>query len=132
MSTREKATIVLALALAIATVLYVKHARAPVSAGAEAPRIGLPRLVEFGAGWCTPCRLMEPIIEDLRTAYAGRLQVEYIDITKDTGAPEKFQLAGIPTQVFFDAAGNELYRHAGFIAKEDIVEMWKELGFLKD
>jgi len=90
---------------------------------------GLPRLVDLGAGKCIPCKKMAPILEELKTEYAGKLQVDFIDVwvNPDAGRPYGIQL--IPTQIFYDPAGKERFRHEGFMAKEDILAKWKELGF---
>ena len=89
---------------------------------------GLPKLLDLGAGKCIPCKMMAPILEQLKKEYAGRLEVEFIDVWKNEAAGEKHKINMIPTQIFFDAAGKELYRHEGFYAKEDILAKWKELG----
>ena len=102
----------------------------PSAAGSTADenQIGLPRLVDVGAGKCIPCKMMAPILEDLKKEYSGRLRVEVYDLTEDRGASDRFNVRLIPTQVFFDPAGNELWRHEGFMSKEDILAKWKEFG----
>lgn len=89
---------------------------------------GLPRLVDLGSTTCIPCKMMEPILKDLRREYAGRMQVDFIDVNSDEAAAKAFGIRLIPTQVFLDASGKELWRHEGFISKEDILAKWKELG----
>lgn len=88
----------------------------------------LPRLIDLGAGKCVPCKMMMPILEELRQEYKGKLEVTVIDITKDTAAAEQYDIWVIPTQLFFDASGKELFRHEGFFSKEDILAKWAELG----
>ena len=88
----------------------------------------LPRLVDLGADKCIPCKMMAPILEELNTAYAGQFEVEFIDVWKNPGAGESFAIRSIPTQIFYDAQGQELFRHEGFYPKEDILAKWKELG----
>jgi thioredoxin 1 len=88
----------------------------------------LPRLVDLGAGKCIPCKLMAPILEELKKKYEGRLQVEFIDVWKNPDEAKKYKINIIPTQIFYDASGKELFRHEGFISKEDILGKWKELG----
>ena len=101
-----------------------------VAAEAGAPQsAALPRLLELGSDKCMACKMMAPIIADLKTTYAGQLQVDFIDVWTDESAGEKYGVRMIPLQIFFDAAGNELFRHEGFFAKEDILAKWKELGF---
>ena len=72
---------------------------------------------------------MAPILAELRTAYAGQLQVDFIDVWKNAAAAEDFGVRVIPLQIFFAADGRELFRHEGFFAKEDILAKWRELGF---
>lgn len=89
----------------------------------------LPRLVDLGADRCIPCKMMAPVLADLKTNYAGRLEVEFIDVWKNPDAGKQYKIRLIPTQIFFDASGKELFRHEGFFGKEDILARWKELGF---
>lgn len=97
---------------------------------AENPRSAkaLPRLVDLGADQCIPCKMMAPILEELKQEYAGRLQVDFIDVWKNPDAGKEYSIKLIPTQIFFDASGKELFRHEGFFSKEDILAKWEELG----
>jgi thioredoxin 1 len=99
------------------------------SVSPTADATGLPRLVDLGAGKCIPCKKMAPILDELKDEYAGRLEVIFIDVWQDKDAAQKYGIESIPTQIFFDPAGKELFRHEGFFAKEDILAQWKELGF---
>lgn len=102
-------------------------ASADATTSAPAPA-ALPRLVDLGADKCIPCKQMAPILAELKTAYAGQLEVEFIDVWKNPGAGEAYGVRIIPLQIFFDAEDNELFRHEGFYGKEDILAKWKELG----
>jgi thioredoxin 1 len=88
----------------------------------------LPRLVDLGADKCIPCKLMAPILEELKTRYKDKLQVDFIDVWKNPDEGKKSGISIIPTQIFYDASGKELYRHEGFFSKEDILAKWKEFG----
>ena len=89
----------------------------------------LPRLVDLGADKCIPCKMMAPILEELKTEYAEIFNVEFIDVWKNPDAGNKYGIRLIPTQIFFDSSGKELFRHEGFFSKEDILAKWKEFGF---
>jgi thioredoxin 1 len=102
------------------------HAAAP--AASALPTRGLPRLVDLGADKCIPCKLMAPILEELKKEYVGRLDVVFIDVWKDRDAGAPYNIRVIPTQIFYDAAGKERFRHEGFISKEEILKKWRELG----
>ncbi|MGI6459029.1 MAG: thioredoxin family protein [Candidatus Hydrogenedentales bacterium] len=99
------------------------------SVAASALPEGLPRLVELGADKCIPCKMMAPILDELKTEYAGKMEVQFIDVWKNPQAGEEYGIQLIPTQIFFDASGKELFRHTGFFPKEDILAAWKGLGF---
>lgn len=88
----------------------------------------LPKLIDLGADKCIPCKMMAPILEELRQDYAKKFEVVFIDVWKNPSSGKEFGIRIIPTQIFFDAAGKELYRHQGFISKEDILAQWKKLG----
>jgi thioredoxin 1 len=89
---------------------------------------GLPALIDFGAGKCIKCKMMTPVLKELKKEMAGRLQVNYIDVGKYSDLADVYKIELIPTQIFFDASGKELFRHEGFISKEDILSKWAELG----
>ena len=88
----------------------------------------LPRLVDLGADKCIPCKKMAPILKDLAAEYQGTLVVEFIDVWKSPDAGKQYGIRMIPTQIFFDASGEERFRHEGFMAKDVILDKWKELG----
>jgi len=92
------------------------------------PTKGLPRMVDLGADKCIPCKMMAPILEELKSEYEGTLIVDFIDVWKNPDEGPKYNIKLIPTQIFFDASGKERFRHEGFISKEDILSKWKELG----
>lgn len=89
---------------------------------------GLPRLVDLGKGTCIPCKMMAPILEELKQEYEGRAVVEVIDLRDHRQAAGEYDIRLIPTQIFFDADGKEVWRHEGFLAKADIVAKFTEMG----
>jgi thioredoxin 1 len=96
----------------------------PRSAAARA----IPRLVDLGSVGCIPCKAMAPILEGLKAEYAGRMEVEFIDVWKNRDAADAYGVRIIPTQVFFGADGKELARHQGFVGKDEILAQWKAVG----
>ncbi|MBW7904628.1 MAG: thioredoxin family protein [Phycisphaerae bacterium] len=99
-------------------------ATAPVTVAT--PRI--PRMVDLGADKCIPCKQMAPILAELKTEYAGRATIEFIDVWKNPHAGKEHGVRLIPTQIFFDREGKEVWRHEGFLSKAEIVAKLKELG----
>ena len=95
----------------------------------QAAAAGIPRLVDVGADRCIPCKAMAPILAELRTEYAGRMRVEFIDVWKNPEAGDPYRVAIIPTQIFYAGDGRELERHQGFISKADILATWQRHGY---
>ena len=89
---------------------------------------GLPALIDIGAGTCIPCKMMAPILEELKKELAGRLVVQFLDLNKYPGVAKIYGIRVMPTQIFYDASGKELFRHEGFFSKQDILAKWRELG----
>jgi thioredoxin 1 len=71
---------------------------------------------------------MAPVLEELKRDYAGILKVDFIDVWENPNAGQKYGIRAIPTQIFYDASGKELYRHMGFMSKEQILDTFKNLG----
>jgi thioredoxin 1 len=124
---------------AVAVVLRLKQvdSSSPVEASpveaapADEPpvEVALPRLLDLGADKCIPCKKMAPILEALREDYAGEFEVVFIDVWKDRQAAGPYGIKLIPTQIFFDEEGDELFRHEGFFSREDILATWSSLGY---
>ena len=130
MKTPVKILIVAALAVTVVAAVALKQGKneSKDAAAASGPRAALPRLVDLGAGKCIPCKKTAPILEELKKEYAGRMEVEFIDVWKNPDAGKAYGVEMIPTQIFYDASGKELDRHTGFFGREDILAKWKELG----
>ncbi len=84
--------------------------------------------VELGSVKCVPCKMMEPIMEDIKKEFAGKVDVVFYDVWTEAGRPygEKFKIRAIPTQVFLDKDGKEYFRHEGFFPKEELVKILEQ------
>ncbi|MBW6458728.1 MAG: thioredoxin family protein, partial [FCB group bacterium] len=78
-----------------------------------------------------PCRAMEPLLEELSVEYADKFKLEIVDVSlqENRNLAMQHSIQYIPTQIFYDADGKQLYRHTGFYSKQDILNKWKELGY---
>jgi len=94
----------------------------------EIPVKGMVTLVDLGANACIPCKMMAPILEKLEKVYQGKAAVVFVDVWKNPAGAEPFKIRVIPTQIFFDKKGKEVYRHEGFMSEKDIVAVLKKLG----
>jgi thioredoxin 1 len=98
------------------------------AAAADVPVKGMVTMVDLGARACIPCKLMAPILEKLEKVYAARAAVVFFDVWKDQAPAKRFGIRTIPTQIFFDKDGKEVYRHEGFLSEEEIVSRFKDMG----
>ncbi len=107
--------------------------RADGQAGGTAtyPTQGLPVLLDLGSKSCMPCKMMEPILEELKKEYAGTFDVEFIDVglRENADTARRYGVESIPTQIYFSEEGAELWRHEGFLSKDEILAQWKTLGY---
>ena len=126
-----------AVVVAAAAIVLLKQGKKPEPAGAAAITAveasapqgkAQPRLVDLGAGKCIPCKMMKPILDDLKANYAETFKTEFIDVWENPDAGKQYGINIIPTQIFYGADGKELFRHEGFMSKEDILSKWKGLG----
>ncbi len=97
-------------------------------ASPEVPVKGMVTMIDLGAKKCIPCKMMAPILEKLEKEYAGRAAIVFIDVWEDQRPAKRFGIRTIPTQIFFDKDGKEVYRHMGFLSEEEIVRRLKEMG----
>jgi len=89
---------------------------------------GKPFVIDFGANNCLPCRQMRPILKEIGKEVAGKAEVLVIDVYKYPHLAREYKIQLIPTLVFFDAKGKEVFRQVGMMEKEKILSKLKEIG----
>ena len=88
----------------------------------------LPKLLDFGRGICIPCKKMAPILKELSEEYKGRVIIRIIEIDQEKELTRVNRIRLIPTQIFFDSKNQEVFRHEGFMDKEEIEEIFQKMG----
>ena len=92
------------------------------------PSKGMVTMIDLGAKSCIPCKMMAPILEKLEKVYNGKAAIVFIDVWKHRGQAKRFRIRAIPTQIFYDQQGKEVYRHVGFMSEKAIVNQLKKMG----
>jgi len=92
------------------------------------PEKGKVTMVDLGAKKCIPCKMMAPIMEKLEKAYEGKAQIVFIDVWENRDQAPRFGIRAIPTQIFFNENGEEVWRHEGFLEEQTIVDRLTEMG----
>lgn len=87
--------------------------------------------IELGADRCIPCKAMQPIMKEIAAEYEGQVQVVFYDVWKNPEPGRKYGIQLIPTQVFVDKNGKEIFRHVGLFPKDELVAFLEKQGVVK-
>ncbi len=93
----------------------------------DVPARGMVTMADIGSTTCIPCKMMEPVMENLRAAYKGRAAIIFVNIDKHPAAGREYGLRAIPTQIFYNNQGVEKWRHVGFLNQKQAAAKLDEL-----
>ena len=94
----------------------------------QIPETGKVTMVDLGAKKCIPCKMMAPILVKLEKAYEGKADIVFIDVWENREQAPRFKIRAIPTQIFFNEKGEEVYRHEGFLDEKSIISQMTKMG----
>lgn len=84
-----------------------------------------PVLVDFFAEWCGPCKMMTPILKEVKDELGEEISIIKIDVDKNQELAQQFQIMGVPTLMLFKD-GMQKWHHSGLLHKQDIIEVFKK------
>ncbi len=84
----------------------------------------IPVLVDFYADWCGPCKMLAPILKQVKDEMGDTLKIVKIDVDKNPTISAKYQVRGVPTMLLFKN-GKQLWRQSGVLQKNDIIQIVK-------
>jgi thioredoxin 1 len=94
----------------------------------KVPVKGMVTMIDLGAKKCIPCKMMAPIMEKMEKVYKGKAAIVFIDVWENGEPARRFGIRAIPTQIFFNREGKEVYRHVGFMNEEAIIAQLQKMG----
>ncbi len=84
-----------------------------------------PVLVDFFADWCGPCKMLAPILKQVKEALGDDVKIVKIDVDKNQPLATQFQVRGVPTMILFKK-GKQLWRQSGVLQKNELVSIIKQ------
>ena len=102
--------------------------QADVEKFSDLPVKGMVTMIDLGAKKCIPCKMMAPILVKMEKQFEGKAAIVFIDVWEHNEQARRFGIRAIPTQIFFNEDGKEVFRHVGFMDEKAITKQLKKMG----
>ncbi|KGL62128.1 thioredoxin [Polaribacter sp. Hel1_85] len=86
-----------------------------------------PVLVDFFAEWCGPCKMMSPILKEVKDTLGDGVSIIKIDVDKNQPLAAKYQVRGVPTLILYKS-GKQVWRQSGAVQKNELVSIINNFG----
>lgn len=80
-----------------------------------------PVLIDFFATWCGPCKMLSPVLKEVKDRLGDTVSIIKIDVDKNQQIASQYQVRGVPTMILFQN-GKQLWRQSGVLSKEEIIK----------
>jgi thioredoxin 1 len=104
----------------------------PAQSQIQAPPKPRPTILAFGREYCPMCEYMAKTLDQLKAKYGDQIEVRLLHYDPDAKLFEQYKVVFVPTEVFLDASGKEVYRRTGIFTIYELEKKLKELKLLKN
>jgi thioredoxin 1 len=80
-----------------------------------------PVLIDFFATWCGPCKMLAPVLKEVKDSLGERITILKVDVDRNQDLSSKYQVRGVPTMILFQN-GKQLWRQSGVLTKDEIIK----------
>ncbi|MFW6123420.1 MAG: TlpA family protein disulfide reductase [Thermodesulfobacteriota bacterium] len=116
------------VALALGALLLT----APLAAVSAADAFDKPTILEFARRLCPVCLKNAQVLKEVEARYSDQINLRFIFIDDEEHLFRKYGVTIVPTQVFLDASGKEVYRHTGPLSEAELIGILQGLKFIRD
>lgn len=104
---------------------------APAQLQIQAPPETRPLILEFSRDLCSMCEYMQKTLEQLKAKYEDRIGVRILQFDLDEKLFKQYNVVIVPTQIFLDSSGREVFRHSGILTLSELTKKLEELKLLQ-
>jgi len=123
---RVAVIVVVVVAVGLLLMLKKRGGESPVVSDELAERSNLPVMIELGSHGCKACEAMKPVIAELENDFSDKLEIKFFDVKSNPEIARQYKIRVIPTQIFEDSDGVEVFRHEGYFSKEEILTVFRD------
>ncbi|WP_459211928.1 thioredoxin [Aquimarina rhabdastrellae] len=86
----------------------------------------IPVLIDFHATWCGPCKMLAPILQQVKEELGDTIKIVKIDVDKNQKLASQYQIRSVPTLLLFKD-GKQIWKQSGVVQKEDLINLIKTI-----
>lgn len=129
MNMRKVITLIAVVALMGGTVYAKTQKEVPAATQTAEVKQDLPTLIDISAEWCSACQAQKKILDGFLQKYGEKINMQFVDATKDKETVTKYNVTAIPTLVFLAPDGKQIHLNVGVMEEAELLKVFADAGF---